>query len=404
MPKRPKAFQLPAISVFDIVANNELGDLQTVIRLAAGGGGSPVKATGSPKKEAHADAVVVRPDIAALKLEDFATSRDQGYFTPLHLACANGHLEMVRALLENDVLAPRLDINALSDSDITPLHCAAFNGHTDVVNLLLAKGANTMLADRNNDLPLHVARRNQHSRIVVALEPWYFSEFDPTRNPVDALNAVDLLHFQLCSALSRDETLQRGDRSHSSGAEENEIVVGALHPKHTGSITSRMSFAADEDGNTLLHLVAQQPVPQSAALMRIAQLIVQHQWYSSIDGKNQSGRTPLFLAAQTNSQPLVELLLLHGANPLVEMADGATPLSATGAAGTRAVLKLASLKAESAVLLAGKNRVPLDARPEFVSKVKQLKRDILAATRVVNTKAYLNERETPPPVEVEDEQ
>jgi ankyrin repeat protein len=390
MPKRPKAFQLPPLTSFDVVANNELAALLSVLRIASQKtSDSPIKSAGSSKKEGE-ETVGVHPAIAALKPSNFSMDRDRGYFTPLHVACAHGHLEIVRTLLENDALSANVDINAVSDQNVTPLHCAAFNGHADVVRLLLDKGANPMVADANNDLPMHLARRNQHSTIVVALEPSYFRDFDPTRNPIEALNTGDLLHFQLCASLSRDEIIQRGDRSHSTGADEEGTVLGPLHPKHSGSITSRMSFAADAEENSLLHLVALQPGPLSPALLRIAELVLQHQWYSSIDSKNQSGMTPLHIAAESNNYPLIEILLRFGANALatIEGREDSTALTLSTAADSRALLRLATLKAQLTVMLAGKNRVPVENRPEFVSKAKQLKREIIAAARVVDSKSY----------------
>ncbi|WFC96560.1 ankyrin repeat-containing protein [Malassezia brasiliensis] len=61
------------------------------------------------------------------------TTNDQGN-TPLHFAAANGHTDVVQALLAEGTLKPLLSQNAAGN---TPLHWAAFNGHVDVAAALV---------------------------------------------------------------------------------------------------------------------------------------------------------------------------------------------------------------------------------------------------------------------------
>ena len=58
--------------------------------------------------------------------------------TALHLACANGHLPVVKYLVEN----LKVDINALNNSNNTPLYWAMINNQKDIVDYLLSKGVN----------------------------------------------------------------------------------------------------------------------------------------------------------------------------------------------------------------------------------------------------------------------
>ncbi|KAH7124624.1 ankyrin repeat-containing domain protein, partial [Dactylonectria macrodidyma] len=51
----------------------------------------------------------------------------------------------------------------------TPLHRASQNGHVKVVKVLLEKGADVMVAGKDGWTPLHRASQNGHVEIVKAL-------------------------------------------------------------------------------------------------------------------------------------------------------------------------------------------------------------------------------------------
>ena len=56
--------------------------------------------------------------------------------TPLYLAAANGHEELVKLLLSHDV-----SVNTTTNYGQTPLHGAASAGHLGIIKLLFEKGA-----------------------------------------------------------------------------------------------------------------------------------------------------------------------------------------------------------------------------------------------------------------------
>ncbi|PMD55239.1 ankyrin, partial [Hyaloscypha bicolor E] len=51
----------------------------------------------------------------------------------------------------------------------TPLYRASMNGHVDIVKLLLEKGADVNAADRDGQTPLYRAFANRHVDIVKLL-------------------------------------------------------------------------------------------------------------------------------------------------------------------------------------------------------------------------------------------
>ncbi len=78
---------------------------------------------------------------------------DFGGNTALHLASANGFIDVVKYLV-NEL---HCDINAKNKSLSTPLSWAAFNGQKDVVEFLLEKGADFNFKNINGKKPSELA-------------------------------------------------------------------------------------------------------------------------------------------------------------------------------------------------------------------------------------------------------
>ena len=72
--------------------------------------------------------------------------KDFGGNTALHMSCANGHLNIVKYLIED----LKCDINCKNNSNNTPLHWAAINGQKDIVCYLLDKNADFDIVNNNN--------------------------------------------------------------------------------------------------------------------------------------------------------------------------------------------------------------------------------------------------------------
>lgn len=66
-------------------------------------------------------------------LRDDSRAPSAEYRTPLHVACARGHTDVVRLLLTHG----DIDVN-LAVGSLTPLRAAVLNGQVEVVRLLLA--------------------------------------------------------------------------------------------------------------------------------------------------------------------------------------------------------------------------------------------------------------------------
>jgi len=89
-----------------------------------------------------------------------AAPSDDGDYTPFELAVLEGHLEVVKALLD----APGATPPALKDR--TALHLAAGTGHVDVAKLLVERQAPLNAKDGQGSTPLHWAVLNAHPDMV----------------------------------------------------------------------------------------------------------------------------------------------------------------------------------------------------------------------------------------------
>ncbi|KAL2253125.1 UNVERIFIED_CONTAM: Protein ACCELERATED CELL DEATH 6 [Sesamum indicum] len=97
-----------------------------------------------------------------------ATQRDNSGSFPIHLASINGSVEIISLLLQDCPCPEEL----LDRNDLNILHLAAKNGRYNIVRYILSTPALRKLInmkDKNGNVPLHLASREGHPRIVSAL-------------------------------------------------------------------------------------------------------------------------------------------------------------------------------------------------------------------------------------------
>jgi uncharacterized protein len=83
---------------------------------------------------------------------------------PLHDAARAGHLDKVRALIDQGEM-----IDAQSDRGETPLILAVLTGHADVVEVLIAHGADVMARNERGLTPLHAAAYSGSTEMAALL-------------------------------------------------------------------------------------------------------------------------------------------------------------------------------------------------------------------------------------------
>jgi ankyrin repeat protein len=207
--------------------------------------------------------------------------------TPLHFAASEGHLEVVRTLLER-----KADVDSLNGEGLAPLQRASEGrreGYLDIMRLLLDHGANVNVHDNSRNTPLHFAASRSHLEVARMLLE--------LKADVNALNKEGStpLH-QAFETWRKNPDIVRLLLDH--GADAN------VH---------------DKRGNTLLHFAA------SEGDLKITRVLLER-IVEVVNSQNDDGYTAFLLALKRQNLDVARLLLDH--NPDVHVRDerGYTPL------------------------------------------------------------------------------
>ena len=205
--------------------------------------------------------------------------RDAQYQMGTHLAAKNGHLDVMRLLLEAGA-----DKDAATQNGYTALHFAAEQGHLDVMRLLLEAGADKNAATQNGHTALHLAGLYGH------------------------LNAVQML-----LVADKNAATQNGYTAlhYAAGGGHLDVVrllleAGADREKASADGTTALHFAVYNRHCEVVRLLLESGANKDAAA--------------------KDGTTALHLAAEDGSLDVVRLLLQAGADKNAAKEDGATAL------------------------------------------------------------------------------
>jgi ankyrin repeat protein len=290
---------------------------------------------------------------------------DDGGFAPIHVACQNGHLETVSALLSPGGADPNL---AAGTSAWHPIHYAAQDGYTSIVDRLIKSGADPRKTTADGHTALHVAAENGHVetvRLLLGAARTSAAEgANDEANSVAVKDAVEArdsygwtpLHHavqnghcdvvnELLAEPSVDVDLLTDD-GHSSlliaVINQHPDVVRALIKRGASvnrietadSIDERASRGADDEtveesarqtSATVTFLAALHVACQQAGNIDVVRLLIEAG--AQVDKQDHRGRTPLHFAAENDLEEYVSVLCVEGhADPNAQNADGRTAM------------------------------------------------------------------------------
>lgn len=242
--------------------------------------------------------------------------------TPLHLACAEGHLEIAQFLLDNGA-----DINSKQKGeygyDNTPLFIAAQNGYSQLAKLLFDKGANIKAVNSYKMTILDTACESGLLWLVKELvnkglplnkpetkkTPLYYAVYNGHKAIMEYLieNGANLkkdIDFFLAAChggilpvaedfLQKEFSVKSADQDgqtplHYAASGENTLEVARLLIKNKAKVNAKVKNGYDED-STPLHFTAK------SGNVEVAGLLLENE--ADINCKDKWNRTPLYKAA-----------------------------------------------------------------------------------------------------------
>lgn len=219
---------------------------------------------------------------------------------PLHYACINGHLEVVKYLVETFLNA---DVDIWDGQKrVTPLICAAAHGHLPVVSLLLNYGCDV-------NAGLNETNTGDIGKACVSAILW----------------AVKRDHPPVVQCLLQNNAGQHSTVLYSETPLHAAVTIGSssiiemlLRHKEPSKVDVHMGPRRD----TPLHLAARGEFPNSVETCKV----LLQMGNVSVNEINANGKTALHLASAANNHEIIKQLLSHWASVDVQDKNGRTPL------------------------------------------------------------------------------
>ena len=236
--------------------------------------------------------------------------------TALHLACMNGHYDIVRVLLANGA-----DPNAQDRESNTPAHlCIKENCNTKVLEILFQHGARMSVVNTEGENLLHLAAQSIQPDALAFL---LTKDPECEHRYMRTAGGLSLLLCALASPLSSFEmlTLAGNAISISECLASNKDGETGLHLATKVNDLERMKYFLDKgnlnetttDGSTALHYAIIDGYLETVELLLSRGVDI---FLATTDGM-----TPLHLAASHDSEILEAILSVKGIEKAINLKD-----------------------------------------------------------------------------------
>lgn len=222
-------------------------------------------------------------------------------YSPLHGACINGNESIVKLLLSNQA-DPELKS---SDGGFTALHFAAAEGHLNIVRLLLEHGANPNSRDQWGNTPIFRAgNKEEIGKLIVKFggDPFLENEngISPLNSPAMAFKYLKLENKEH-EEINYRALVNKGDN----------ILLAKCLDEKKGDIEAK-----NDQGKSPLYLAVESENIEAITLLINAG--------ADINTQEKFGYTPLAIAVLRGKIDLVKLLIEKGAKTDVSLPHEST--------------------------------------------------------------------------------